>query len=128
MATRVTATEVKVIIQTSLDDSNVEEFINLANLIVTEDLASLGMSDGRLTEIEKWLSAHFVSMREKGAREKEKVGQSSSEYKGTLGQNLAFTRYGQQAMIIDSSGTLAKMSTVKQASARFDSIDFLSTT
>ncbi len=107
----VTQTEVKEIIDTDLTD--LTAFIAAAHIIVTEDLASAGFSNERKTEIERWLAAHFVSMKEDSGRLTGKeTGDSQYNFGGELGKGLQFTRYGQQVLLLDSSGTLAAKGSV----------------
>ena len=102
----VTQDEVKVIIDTGLTD--LTPFIAAAHIIVSEDLSNKGFTNRRLTEIERWLAAHFVAMREDKARlTGVETGDSQYTFGGELGEDLKFTRYGQQALILDTSGTLA---------------------
>ncbi len=102
----ITQDEVKVIIDTDLTD--LTPFIAAAHIIVSEDLKNKGFTNRRLTEIERWLAAHFVAMREDGARLTGKeVGDAQYTFGGELGEDLKFTRYGQQALVLDTSGTLA---------------------
>lgn len=119
MAHRVTDAEVKEIIETDLDD--LTAFIEPANILVTDLLSAKGYSADRLKEIERWLSAHFTAMLENKARVVEEgVGESRARYgentRGVLGPGLSLTRYGQQALALDTSGTL--MSSAK-GTARF---------
>ncbi len=102
----ITDDEVKAIIDTDLTD--LVPFIAAAHVIVSEDLTGKGMTVSRLTEIERWLAAHFVAMREDGARLTDvETGDGQYTFGGELGQELKFTRYGQQALLLDNSGTLA---------------------
>lgn len=114
MANRVTATEVKEIISTSLEDLALAAFITAANLTVTEKLTSNDvLSDDQLKEIERWLSAHFLAMSNKDlqardANEEENLD-ASIKYAGKTGLNLDATRFGQVAKAIDASGILAEI-------------------
>ncbi len=102
----ITDDEVKAIIDTDLTD--LVPFIAAAHVIVSEELTGKGMSVSRLTEIERWLAAHFVAMREDSARLSGKeVGDAQYTFGGELGEELKFTRFGQQALLLDSSGILA---------------------
>lgn len=114
---RVTKEEVKELIKTSLD---VTSFINTANLIVDESLVGQGMSDARLTLTELWLSAHFVAVaEERGALMGSNKGNSEEEYKIVVGTGLNMTRFGQQAIALDTSGALAdQASSMKTAQFR----------
>lgn len=109
MAVRVTNDEVKVVIDTSLTD--LTAFILVASQQV--DRIS-GLGTAVLKEIERWLAAHFVSIRDKRTS-KDNVGDSSHTYEGKTGMGLEFTRYGQQAKLLDTTGTLAKLGLRKAA-------------
>lgn len=108
---RVTVAEVKAIIDVE-DDRDVSPFIELATLLVDENLASAGLSAARLKQIELYLSAHYTAVTvERGALSVSKLGDALETYKGDYTQGLNLTRYGQQAITLDTSGTLAAMST-----------------
>lgn len=102
---RVTDAEVKTIIQTTLDTT---PFINTATLIVDEDLAGSGLSTSRLREIELYLAAHFVTLREKQVTE-EKLGDASNKYLGEVELYLDASIYGQQVKVLDTSGILSNI-------------------
>ena len=106
MATRVTATEVKEIFDTTLSDAQLDTFILAANLVVTEKLSTSGLSTAMLKEIERWLSAHLAAIRDQMPSQ-EKIGDASVRYQGETGMGLRFTSYGQQVMLLDTTGTLA---------------------
>ena len=114
---RVTKEEVKELIKTSLD---VTSFIETAGLLVDESLVGQGMSEARLKLIELWLSAHFVAIaEERGALTKSEKGDSNEEYEIIVGTGLNMTRFGQQAIALDTSGLLAEQaSTMKTAQFR----------
>lgn len=118
MANRVTATEVKQIITTTLSDEAIGVFITPANLLVTSKLGTLGMSDELLKEIERWLSAHFISIflqsdkNDGGTMTRDKVGESEREWKVSQQfkeNTLGMTNYGKQAVLLDTSGTLVDL-------------------
>lgn len=109
MALRVTDDEVKEIIDTSL--SSLTPFITVAEQQV--DRIS-GLGTAVLKEIERWLAAHFVAIRDKRTS-KDNVGDSSHTYEGKTGMGLEFTRYGQMAKLLDTTGTLAKLGLRKAA-------------
>ena len=101
---RVQTADVKKIIATELVDLSV--FIQTATVQVDE-IAALGtLSAAVLKEIERWLAAHYAAMR---VRQDVKVtmGDASHTYAGKTGMGLQSTRYGQQAVLLDTSGTLA---------------------
>jgi acyl CoA:acetate/3-ketoacid CoA transferase alpha subunit len=119
MATRVTDAEVREIIDTEVTD--LTAFILAANGFVTDMLTGKGLSDDRLKEIERWLAAHFTAMKDfknrvveiEAGRGRERTGES---VRGVLAQDLRLTRYGQQALVLDTTGTLL---TVGKQFARF---------
>ena len=105
--TRVAAAEVKQIINTTLDPL---PFIEAASVIVSDRLSGKGLSETTLKEIERWISAHFLSIRQPirvsqsidGASERFQVPPASMD-------GLKSTSYGLQALLLDSSGTLANL-------------------
>lgn len=103
---RTTAAEVKEIMATGLTETQIIPFLTTANAMVTARLASSGLSDATLEEIEKYLAAHFASIKSKYAI-REKIGEADSwtGYKGGVG--LAATPYGEVAQMLDTTGTLA---------------------
>ncbi len=104
--TRVTKEEVKELIATSFD---VGPFIATAGLLVDEILAGQGMSDARLKTIELWLSAHYTAVaEERGALKKSNKGDSEEDYDIVVGEGLKMTRFGQQALALDSTGLLSE--------------------
>lgn len=106
---RVTKEEVKELINTNFD---VAPFIATANLLVEESLAGQGMSDTRLKIIELWLSAHYTAVaEERGALKKSNKGDSEEDYGIKVGEGLNMTRFGQQALALDSSGVLTEQVT-----------------
>ena len=116
---RVTPSEVKEIISTTLGGTQLNPFITAANLTVTNKLVSLGLSASLLKEIERWLTAHYVSVylnsvnSQGGLISRERVaGDTEIEYvtrKISGVANLTATSYGQQAIMLDYTGTLANL-------------------
>jgi len=71
-----------------------------------------------LAEIQVQLAAHFISIgREPQVKNESFGGEASATFRGTTGQGLQATLYGQAAIDLDCSGTLAK-SGLKKASFR----------
>lgn len=109
MANRVTALDVKQIIDTSLSDNIVTVFINTANTIVSDTLGDdTTLSTTQLEEIEKWLSAHLIASTRERQGQTEKVGDASITYQGKTGAGLDSTLYGQNVKMLDSTGKLAQ--------------------
>ena len=111
MANRVTDSEVKEIINTEIDTS---PFITPANILVNK-IDGNGISDSdHLKEIERWLAAHFVAVRDNraGGQSQHEVGDASEDYlKSTqvLTKSLGSTYYGQQVLALDTTGTLVSL-------------------
>ncbi len=114
MPPRVTDVEVKAIVDTERETT---PFIDVAHLIVDENLLSEGLTAARLTQIELYLAAHFTTVtEEKGSLTSSEGGDSKDTYfTRELGKGLAMTRYGQQALALDTSGVLAEVSSVSGA-------------
>ncbi len=107
-------------------------FIATADLIVTENLATATLQGGaalsvnRLTQIELWLAAHYTCLWvEKGGVNLSQLGSGSKEqYQDYGGRALKdgimpfnSTRYGQAAMGLDTTNTLATMNSMNQKAA-----------
>ena len=109
--TRTTADAVSRI-RTVEDDGDVdiilEPFIEAANSLVTEMCTRGSLSDERLELIERWLSAHFYTLQSDARLTlSETVGPVTETFFGKVGFNLNLTPYGQQAMLLDTTGALA---------------------
>lgn len=105
---RVNDDEVKQVIDTNRDTLL---FISTANLVVNEHLVGLGFTDARLKLIELYLAAHYTALtEERGGLTKYKMGDATEEYMLEKGSGFAATRYGQQAINLDTSGTLSTLS------------------
>jgi len=81
---RVVDAEVREIIDVDSSITSLTPFITVANLLVTDKLAGTGLSAEMLKEIERWLSAHFVAIRDPRAKS-ESIGGISVTYEGRLG-------------------------------------------
>lgn len=106
----VSADVIKEIIDTDLTDAQVNHMINLAYyaaLPLTGKLGGCGGGDAQC-EIIVVLAAHFITMRERQAKSESIAGEWSITYLGKEGLGLEASLYGQQAIAMDCSGTLAK--------------------
>ena len=108
MAVRVTATEVKVIITTSLADAAIESFIAIANAMVTSTV-TCGLGAAALKEIERWLTAHLISITQERMTTEEKLGEASVKYAGVYGEGLKSTTYGQMVLALDTCNAFANL-------------------
>lgn len=104
---RVTAADVQEILDTTLEASVINAFINTAHTFIEANLGSANLGEAMLTEIEKWLAAHFLSIRDRRVKSENIAGEYSVTYEvGNLGEGLMSTTYGQTAVALDTSGTL----------------------
>ncbi len=105
---RVTVAQVQEIISTKLLPETINAAINTAHHLVDAKLVSSGLGTDLLTDIELWLSAHFVAIRDPRA-ESERIGDYTANYQGKTDMGLNASTYGQQAIALDYTGTLAAM-------------------
>jgi hypothetical protein len=114
-----TSDQVKNILPPGTDDVDLAIFISNADLIVDEDLAGKGMTDSRLDLIRLYLSAHFAII-SIGELTMKKIGDATDDYvKVRLYDGFRSSTFGQQAVALDTSGTLRG---ANQNQASFDVI------
>jgi hypothetical protein len=113
---------VREVIDTALEEAEINRFINQAYLMAIPCSGNLGDCGGQaaLAEIQAQLAAHFIAMSREFQPEQEAIGgEASVRYRGKSGTGLEATTYGQNAMMMDCSGQLARMqSQPKRASMR----------
>lgn len=109
MATRTMASDVKKIIDTDLDDSTVDAYIQGASYTIDDVLGSSNLSPELLTEIERWLTAHLIASTRERQPVEAKAGPASVKYQGVTGSGLNSTFYGQTVKAMDTSGRLASL-------------------
>lgn len=122
MISRVTPTQVKAIISTDLTDPVIQIWIDGANTIVTANADCIGGDDALLTQVELYLSAHFVGMLDPSIRgfitkEKTDVFETTYSNPAVLKNIIDNTPYGTTANML-SNGCLAN------TSDKLASIDF----
>ena len=115
MVARVEATQVKELVMTAKSDEVIDtNFVKTANHLVDTHLLGKGLNDETLRQIELYLAAHFLTVAEEGgAIMRDAYGDASTLYANVYSAGLSMTRFGQQAMLFDTSGTLAKLTTNK---------------
>lgn len=118
---RTTEEAVKDVIDTSLTNEEITPFLQAANRLVTDKLTGLGYSSEMLQEIETWLTAHFVAIRDPQIL-KEKIGENDVTYTGKSGFGLDATTYGQQVQLLDHKGVLASLSKQKGQDAEIKAL------
>jgi len=125
MAVRTTSVLVAAIIEVDTD-IDLEPFIFTASELVTEVCAIAGYTVERLELIERWLSAHFYAIRDPRVTQ-EKAGSVGANFESKVDLNLALTRYGQQAMLLDTQGGLAALNQSMLSGKRTASVAWLGT-
>jgi hypothetical protein len=97
-----------VVISTSVSTA---PYINSAVVVVESLLEGKGLSESVLTQIEIFLAAHFAVLAvERGGIRREAMGESSQSFQ-TISENFkgfTLTRFGQSALALDTTGTLAE--------------------
>ena len=112
MGARVTADTVKEIIPSDLTDEVVlANFIDTANLFVDTHLVpDAGHSEPMLRKIELYLAAHFLALtEEQGGITRSKLGEADDSFANVYEGGLKSTRFGLQALSLDSSGILNRV-------------------
>lgn len=117
---RTTGKKVKGILDTSLSDTELNPFIKSANILVSEEVDNGNVPEQILTEVEKWLAAHFASQRDQRVS-KESQGGSEFSYQGSTGMGLDSSDYGQQAQLLDPTGNLENLDSGKEP-FKFDNL------
>lgn len=111
MAVRVTDEQVAAITGVAVTVRDPAPFIELAYVLVDEHLADQGLSANVLCQIELFLAAHFFTLtEERGGLVRSAVGESSETYADIYKGGFKSTRFGQQAITLDTSGVLANLS------------------
>lgn len=90
-----------------LTSADLSPFIAVAQTLVDSVLEDSGLSDSLIRTIGIYLSAHFAFLKE-GQVKSEKIGDSSTTYNLESGQGLSSTTFGQMAMMLDTTKSLAK--------------------
>lgn len=93
------------------DGADLSVYIQTANEITTEVCGHSGYSDGyegsRMELIERWLAAHFYTIFDNQLAAA-RAGTVSVSYQWKTDYGYRASMYGQQAMLIDTKGNLAK--------------------
>lgn len=114
MSQRTTVEKVRSILVDRKDydgETNLQPFIDTA-VILTDRVASKDsdseLSDAALALIEAWLAAHYYCTPDRPYQSRNQ-GKSGGSFQGQTGMHLESTYYGQTAMDLDFTGTLANI-------------------
>lgn len=106
---RITKEQLRGIIQTAIGDEEIVAFISTASVLVDELLLNEGYSTSLLKQIELWLAAHFLAVRDPRTLSDTIPGGPTLQYHGQTGiEGLKQTPYGTQVMILDHHGVLTR--------------------
>lgn len=99
--TRVSPAEVKEIKETDLSTTVIQIWIDAANTIVTAAISCIGSGESLLTQVELFLSAHFIELLEPGSGsriKREKTKNMEVEYAiKEVADEISETVYGRAA-------------------------------
>lgn len=118
MAIRTTADEVKKLVEVDTTiSSDLLPFITSASILVDKVCATKLAADGvsnfydaaELELIERWLAAHFYTIRDNRIAS-EGVKSLTASYQFSIGKGLSSSMQGQTAMMLDRAGGLASLS------------------
>ena len=106
--------QVKGIIKTQLEDSEIESAISTAMVLIEHNLSGENIPSNVLVEITMYLSAHFVALRDDTTRIKmEKIGDASVEFQTNESpmdfSSLKSTKWGAVAVSLDPTGILQQL-------------------
>jgi len=108
---RTTATEVKKIIETDMSDPEIQSYIDSATAFIDAAPIATTLGSTLLEQIEKWLTAHLMAASREQMVKQGKGGPSSATFYGYgEGKGLEHTPYGQQAISLDPTGALKRIS------------------
>lgn len=108
-----TPSEVRTVIKTAITDEQIQQFIDDA-VLMTENCDIIATySEAKQKAIVRWLAAHLIAT-QAPAMKSQGIGDASESYESPItGEGLKGSRYGQQAILLDPSGCLAKQGKVK---------------
>lgn len=111
---KVSEDQVKEILSTELTPDQIGPFATAAHRIVEDSLSSEGYSEETLIEIQRWLAAHLVAIRDPQIADEEYGDASRKFLVGKTGLGLDATVYGQQVKLLDRNGRLSTLSERKR--------------
>ena len=106
---RTDADKVKMILETDLSDPIIDAYIEGATELVTSLLDDKGLTDDLMENIERWLTAHMITVTRSREAIRQKAGPAEQEFSDVFEKRLDSTSYGQMAMALDPTGTLADL-------------------
>lgn len=118
MSVRTTKTAVRYVIETALEDDEIDALIAHANAIVTRVVGNEGLDTTLLKNLETWMTAHLIAIGKERQSLSEKVGDVWITFNKTPFKSfLDSTTYGQMVLFLDTTGKFQSKS-MKRASIR----------
>ena len=84
-------------------------FIQTAHVLLFTLLDGYGIPEPLLSQIEKYLAAHFANL-SYPSKQRRSIGPMSESFFGNAQNGLAYTKYGQSAIALDPTGKLKEFS------------------
>ena len=95
--------------------------IETANVYVDALLFGQGLSDALMRQVELYLAAHFLCLTQReGTLAAQTIGESTERYHDHYSAGLMSTRFGQQAILFDTTGILADAAATAENPSRRD--------
>lgn len=115
---RIINQQVQVLVgDSSLDASS---FIETATIFVDANLLDQGLTTDQLAQIELYLAGHFAMVTAtEGPLAAQTLGEGSERYHNIYAAGLKATRFGQQAILLDTSGVLANLAARAEAPNKY---------
>lgn len=110
---RITEEDVLSIMDNDLTEGSIEPYVISANVFVTQHLGGK-LSDDVLKEVERWIAAHMVATTKDRQIKETGADNAYIKYTGYWSEGLNATSYGQMAIALDSTGTLALLAKGKK--------------
>lgn len=126
---RVTDAEVLEIMQGVPSTKSLTPFITIANVLINKVIVEKypdEYTEDFLKEIERWLSAHFVAI-DYNKTASETIGPVSEWYQHKVGLNFNVTMYGQQVLLLDTTGSFAALQKQAEKGKRSANMAWLGT-
>lgn len=101
-------------LKATVTDADIQVFIDDAVLLAEQCASVAAMSATKQAAVIKWITAHLMSFRfgAAGGVASETLGDASRSYavgSRTYGNDLTSSFYGQQAILLDSTGCLKRL-------------------
>lgn len=109
-----TVAAVRVVITTSLDDAAVQSLIDDAAALIDGQCSCIAsLPSATQQSIVKWVAAYLISTVKQqggGTLTSDRLGDAARTYSTTgFGKQLASSAYGQNALLLDPTGCLARL-------------------